>query len=73
MVALEAIACREALALADNLLIYDFMEATDSKQVANDILRGSSGAYGQILAVRSLNFNCTFWFEGRASNTEAHC
>lgn len=73
MAALEAIACRESLALADNLLIYDFVVATDSKQVANDILSGSSGAYGQILAVRYLNFNCTFRFEGRASNTEAHC
>lgn len=40
--ALEAIACREAFALADDLL-HDFVVATDSKQVATDIQKGSKG------------------------------
>lgn len=36
----------EAFALADDLLLHDFVVATDSKQVANDIQSGRSGAYG---------------------------
>ena len=39
---LEAIACREAHALAEDLL-HDFVVATDSEQIANSIQKGSQG------------------------------
>lgn len=71
----EAIACREALALAEDLLLHDFVVATDSKEVAADIHKGSKGMYGQVRAeikLRPSEFNCTFHFEGRASNNEVH-
>lgn len=72
---LEAIACREAQSLAEDLLLHDIVVATDSKQVANDIHNGCSGMHGQIIVeikLRAAEFNCIFRFEGRASNSEAH-
>lgn len=71
---LEAIACREALSLADDLMIQNFVVASDSKQVVNDITRGSNGAYGSIITEikrRALPFNYIFTFEGRAANNDA--
>ena len=40
---LEAIACWEAHALAEDLLLHDFLVATDSKQIGNNIQKGSQG------------------------------
>lgn len=72
---IEAIACRDALSLADDLLLQSFVVATDSKQVATDNEKGTQGSFGQIIKeikLRSENFNCTLRYEGRASNFEAH-
>uniref|UniRef100_A0A8R7U541 RNase H type-1 domain-containing protein n=1 Tax=Triticum urartu TaxID=4572 RepID=A0A8R7U541_TRIUA len=72
---LEAIACREALALAEDLLLHDFIISSDCKQVVEDINRGNQGRYGSVITeirLRLLNFDCNFIFEGRATNGEAH-
>lgn len=74
MATLEAMACREALSLAEDLMIQNFVVASDSKQVVNDIERGTNGSYGRIISEvkhHASFFNCTFVFEGRASNTDA--
>src|SRR4051812_40189921 len=42
--------CREALSLADDLLLHNFLVATDSKQVANDINMGCTGIHGLVVA-----------------------
>ena len=71
---LEAMACREALALAEDLKIQNVIIASDSKQVVNDIERGTSSTYGCIISEikqRVSLINCKFTFEGRASNTDA--
>jgi hypothetical protein len=63
---LEAIAFREELALADDLL-HNVMVSTDSKRVASDILNGSSGNHGQIIAeirLRAQEFKYNYHFEG---------
>jgi hypothetical protein len=73
---LEALACREALALALDLGISHLLVASDCKTVVNDISDGSMGRYGSIIAeinARTSQFNgCKFIFEGRSSNFEAH-
>ena len=71
---LEAITCREGLALAQDLLLNDFLIASDSKQVVNDIKTASNGTYGAIISeIRNLSvgFNCNITFEGRVSNSDA--
>lgn len=71
---LEAIACREALSLADDLLLHNFIIASDSKQVVNDIIKGNQGRYGSVIneiKMRAMVFNCKFSFEGRAVNVKA--
>ena len=72
----EAIACREALALAEDLSLQDFVVASDCKTVVDDIQRGQGGAYMTIIKEiyrRRSSFNsCNFFFEGRSSNTDAH-
>ena len=63
---LEAIAFREELALADDLL-HNVMVSTNSKRVASHMLNGSSENQGQIIAeirLRAHEFNCTCHFEG---------
>lgn len=70
---LETIACREGLSLAEDLMLHNFVIASDSKQVINDIEKASCGGYGVIISeikLRSLAFNC-FTFEGRAANCDA--
>lgn len=70
---LEAIACREGLALAEDLLLNNFVIASDSKQVINDIAKQSRGEYRAIISEinqRATSFNCNFSFEGRASNMD---
>lgn len=47
---LEAIACREGLALAEDLLVQNFVVGSDSKQVVRDIHKGNHGRYGTIVS-----------------------
>ena len=54
----EAIACREALSLAEDLHIRDFFIASDSKQVINDINKGYKGKYGAIISENKLTRFC---------------
>jgi hypothetical protein len=74
---LEALACREALALAVDL-VWDshFMVASDCKQVVADIVEGTLGKYGAVVSEikgRASNFlGSEFVYEGRSSNFEAH-
>ena len=73
--ALEVIACREALALAEDLNLQQFIVASDCKQVVSDISKGARGRYGAIISeinLKAATFNCKFGFEGRAANYEAH-
>lgn len=71
---LETLACREGLALAEDLLLQNFIIASDSKQIINDIDKASNGNYGAIIheiKTRASAFNCNFSFEGRAANHDA--
>ena len=72
---LEAIACREALALASDLHIQNFAVASDCKQVISDINKGVRGRYGAVISeiqLQSVQFHCNFTFESHAVNVEAH-
>uniref|UniRef100_A0A453SLV5 RNase H type-1 domain-containing protein n=1 Tax=Aegilops tauschii subsp. strangulata TaxID=200361 RepID=A0A453SLV5_AEGTS len=72
---LEAVACREALALAADLNLHNFVIASDSKQTVADISCGGKGRNGSIIQeinVRATLFQCNFSFEGCAANVEAH-
>lgn len=73
---LEAIACREALALDEDLSLQDFVVACDCKPVVYDIRDGTGRAYLTMvreLSLHSINFNiCSFIFESRSSNVDAH-
>lgn len=72
---LEAIACREGIALAEDLNVQNIVIACDSKQVVSDINRASKGRYGAIVSeiiLNSAHFHCNFVFEGRTVNYEAH-
>lgn len=71
---LEAISCREGLSLAQDLSLQNFIIASDSKHVINDINRASHGGSGAIISEikqRVLFVNCKFSFEGRATNGDA--
>lgn len=72
---LEATACREALCLAEDLHIQNCVISSDSKQVISDINNGSSGRLGAIISeirIKASIINCSFIFECRDVNTEAH-
>lgn len=72
---LEAIACREALSLADDLMLHNFIVASDSKQVLADIMKNNYGRNRAIIreiTLRAADFNCRFIFEGQTSNGKAH-
>ena len=72
---LESIACREALCAAEDLLLQSFVVASDAKQVVRDIAGVSHGKHGAIvheIKARSTAFSCSFIFESRGSNVEAH-
>ena len=72
---LEAIACREGMALAADLHLDQFVIASDAKQVVNAIHNESLGAFGAIIKeirLQQVSFRCNFVFEGRANNVEAH-
>ena len=72
---LETIACREALALAEDLNLNNLIIASDAKQVVNDILKSHMGrnvAIVQEIRSRASSFVCNFMFEGRAANRNAY-
>lgn len=73
---LKAIACCEARALADDLSLQKFVVACDCKIIVDNNKEGTRGAHITIIreiAGRRINFeSCSFVFEGRASNHEAH-
>jgi ribonuclease HI len=73
---LEAIACREGLALCSDLHVNRIILASDCLEVVNAIKEGSRGSYYSVLceinqrssAFASVSFN----HEGRKSNMHAH-
>ena len=73
---LEALACREALALAADLGLARIIVASDCQGVVKDIKNRTGGAYASTtreIVEKSATFDsCTFIFEGRATNIEAH-
>lgn len=73
---LEALACREALALATDLLLSHVEVASDCKGVVSDIQNYTGGLHGNIIReikdTMSEFESCTFIFEGRMSSIEAH-
>ena len=71
---LEALACREAMCLEKDLLINNYIVASDCKQVIEDIASGNHGEYGVIIREIRLRSppNCRFTFENREANVEAH-
>ena len=72
----EALACREALALATDLDLARILVASDSQGVVNDIKNRTGGAYAsttrEIVETTDSFDSCTFIFEGWATNVEAH-
>ena len=72
---LETFACREGLALAEDLNLHNFVIASDSKQTIADINQGTRGGNGSIvheISLRASLFHCNFTFERRAINVDAH-
>ncbi|XP_044335697.1 uncharacterized protein [Triticum aestivum] len=69
-------ACREAMALATDLLQTHIVIGSDCKETVSEINEGSGGKHGHIIReirITSSEFqDCSFVFKGRASNTEAH-
>jgi ribonuclease HI len=76
-VVLETLACREALALATDLIRDKIKIASDCKGVVEDILNSSGGRHGyiirenQIMSREKLSWSSSH--EGRSSNNGAHC
>ena len=73
---LEALACREALALASDLHLSLLVIASDCQGVIRDIEEGTGGLYAstikEIKETAHVFDQCTFIFEGRPTNIEAH-
>jgi ribonuclease HI len=73
---LEALACREALALATDVAGRRLVIASDCKQVVLDIAERTGGQYAAIIQeinIQRLDFQeVSYTFEGRNSNKEAH-
>jgi ribonuclease HI len=74
---LEALACREAMALAADLNLQRVTVATDCLAVVNNIKQDYAGSYSMIIEevkadARGLQ-RASFRHENRASNSEAHC
>ena len=73
---LEALACREALALAHDLSLSHIILPSDNKGVVQDIKLGIGGMYAiivkEIRETMELFQQCSFIFEGRETNIEAH-
>lgn len=72
---LEALACREALALANDLQIPRILVSSDCATVIKDIKANNGGQYGAIIkeiSAWSREFEaCNFIHESRARNFEA--
>lgn len=74
-VILEAITCREALELAEDLHVHQLIIASHAKQVVADINNRSKGSNGAIISeINSYSslFQCNFTFESREVNVEPH-
>lgn len=72
---LEAIACCEALSLAEDLGLQSFITVSDAKQVVSNLENRSRGRHGVVISEiisRAASFTCNFTFEGRSVNEEAH-
>jgi hypothetical protein len=73
---LGTIACREALALAEDIALTKLLVGSDCASVVTDIRGGSMERNGSIISeIRSRAAtlsSCSFVHEGRASNFEAH-
>ena len=72
---LEAVACREALSLAKDMGIQNFVVASDCRQVVSDINMSARVTYGAIITeinLKASTFYCNFSFESRVVNYEAH-
>ena len=73
---LEALAVREALALAEDLNIQAIHVASDCSVVIDDLKRRSGAGYGaiihEILKYSTSFTSCNFVHEFRSSNVEAH-
>jgi ribonuclease HI len=74
---LEALACREGLPLAADLLVQNFRVASDSRNAVRSIRGDGMGSYGHIvheIKARAATFQrVDFVFEKRMSNLDAHC
>ena len=73
---LEALACREALDLAMDLDLAKILIASDCQEVVNDIKNCTGGVYAstirEIVESKNTFDDCSFIFEGKATNIEAH-
>ena len=73
---MEALACREALCLADDLRINDIQVASDYKGVVEDIKLGTLSCYAPIvkeITRRATCFHsCSYVHESRVHNFEPH-
>ena len=76
LTSLEEFACREALALAEDLGIQMMHVASDCEEVVKDIKQGSGGYHGaiiqEIIARKNDMISCTFTHERRVFNFEVH-
>ena len=76
MVILESYACREGLALAEDLYIHQLLIASDCQNVVKDINQGTGGPHSAIvheIVARRTSFNFyNFVHEHRSHNFEAH-
>lgn len=72
----EVVACREALALAENLLLQRIIIACNAQSVVAAIDQNQGGNFEAMIKeinLRRLRFKeCQFVYEGRASNIDAH-
>ena len=73
---LEALAIREALALANDLCTQHVQVASDCKVVVDDIQKRNLSCYGAIVhEIRDMSssfISCNIVYESRSSNFEAH-
>lgn len=73
----KAIACREGLALASDLLLKKFRVASDCQNVIRSLEEGGMGVYGHVvqeIRARAASFvSVDFVHESRGSNVDAHC
>lgn len=73
---IEAVACREALSLVEDLGLQNVVIASNCSTVVKHINEASVGNYGGVVKeIRSWMFlfnSCTFKHEFRSSNTESH-